>query len=119
MDQPGPMPVEELIKALQRVLLAEPGAKVHRRPDGHLGIVNAAGKYAGLLPLPATPQDAPPTRDWNDLPADLQAQLLEGIAQADRGETVDLGDFSQYLTDDEVALVDQLNREVAADQDGV
>lgn len=145
MDQPDPMPVEELIKALQRVLLVEPGAKVHRRPDGHLGIVNSAGKYAGLLPLPPMPPetsiglvDLPcghlgrtdlehacdaeritdTARGWNDLPADLQARLLEGIAQSDRGETIDRGDFSQYLTDDEVALVEEINRDVAAKQDG-
>lgn len=144
MDQPDPMPVEELINALQRVLLVEPGAKAYRHPYG-IGVLTAAGKYAGVAGLPPAPDDAQAdlvdlpcghvgradlahicgagrvvdtAHDWNDLPPSLQARLLDAVAQSNRGETVDRGDFSPYLTDDEVALVEEINRDVAAEQDG-
>lgn len=118
--------VEELIKALQRVLQVEPGATAYRHPHG-IGILNAAGRYAGVAGLPPAPADAQAdlvdlpcghlgrtdldhtcgagrvvdtAHDWNALPLSLQAQLLDGIEQANRGETVDRGDFSQYLTDE-------------------
>jgi hypothetical protein len=32
---------------------------------------------------------------------ELAEQIREGIAQAERGETIDLGSFAQYLGDDE------------------
>jgi hypothetical protein len=42
-----------------------------------------------------------PTRDWNDVPAELQQRILDAVARGEAGETVDLGDFRQYLDDGE------------------
>lgn len=46
------------------------------------------------------------TRDWNDLAPELQARIQAGIAQAERGETVSLGDFQQHLDDEPFADTD-------------
>jgi hypothetical protein len=41
------------------------------------------------------------TRDWNDVPAALQQRILAAVERAKRGESHDLGDFRQYLDEDD------------------
>lgn len=68
---------------------AEPGARyrISRRADGEL-----------LL----TPVVSIPKREmlvWED--PELARTILAGLDEAERGETVDLGSFSQYLGDED------------------
>lgn len=54
----------------------------------------------GVLRL--TPVVSIPERElhlWRD--PDLQRRILQGVEQANKGKTHDLGDFTQYLADEE------------------
>lgn len=67
---------------------AEPGTRyrVSRRPDGEI-----------LL----TPVVSVPRREmlvWED--PDLARKILAGVAEAERGETADLGDFTRFVDDE-------------------
>lgn len=58
----------------------------------------------GLKGLPPTRAERPipdRVRFAQNVPEWLKQQVLDGIEQARRGETIDRGDFSQYLEDDD------------------
>lgn len=84
---------EAEVDARGRVSIAKAGAaageryRVSRRPDGEI-----------LL----TPVVSLPRREmlvWEN--PELARAILAGISEAERGETVDLGDFTQYADDED------------------
>lgn len=69
-----------------------------RRDDRYAIAVNDDGEIL-LTPLTTIPK-----RElivWED--AQLRASLARGLAQSAAGEAVELGDFTQYVDDDETA----------------
>lgn len=69
----------------------------------------ARDKFYALLAEGETPEDREAKATINrirarhDLSADTIAAVQEGVAEAERGETKDLGSFSRYLSDAELA----------------
>lgn len=83
---------EASVDARKRLSLGKAGAEKDAR---YLMSVNDDGEI--LL----TPMASIPARElliWQD--DALRASLLEAMDRASAGETVDLGDFSQYLEED-------------------
>lgn len=84
---------ETEVDARGRVSLGRAGAKPGRR-------YRIESNIDGVLIL--TPVVSIPEREmvvWRN--PDLAAEIREGIKEAQAGKTVNLGDFSQYLEDDE------------------
>jgi hypothetical protein len=84
---------EAKVDSRGRVSLGEAGAKPGRR-------YRVERNVDGVLLL--IPVVSIPEREiivWRN--PDLAAEIREGLAEAERGETVDLGSFAQYGDDDQ------------------
>ncbi len=84
--------------------LSEPMPPVLRLADVAPGLVRAArGDETYRVQIPGLAEGTTvPVREPGVDRAELERRLAEGIAQAERGETKDLGDFTQYLDDDHI-----------------